>query len=75
MNGVFGEKQKCYINDVCAKNKVLFVLHVDILKKILKKNKIHAVIYENLFYINSITLVCPYPGKILMEKYIAYFIS
>ena len=75
MNGVFGEKKKCYINDVCAKNKVLFVLHVDILKKILKKNKIHSVIYENLFYIHFITLLSPYPGKILMEKYIAYFIS
>ena len=55
MNGVFGEKQKCYINDVCAKNKVLFVLHVDILKKMLKKNKIqYAVIFENLFYEDSI---------------------
>ena len=75
MNGVFGEKQKCYINDVCAKNKVLFVLHVDILKKIRKKIKMHAVIYENMFYIHFITLLSPYSGKILMEKYIAYFIS
>ena len=41
---------------MCAKNKVLFVIHVDILKKMLKKNKIHAAIYENLFYEDSIII-------------------
>ena len=54
MNGVLGETKMLHKRCVCAKNKVLFVLHVDILKKMLKKNKTHAVIFKNLFYEDSI---------------------
>ena len=57
MNGVLGETKMLHKRCVCAKNKVLFILHVDILKKMLKKNKIqYAVIFENLFYEDSIII-------------------